>query len=331
MFIDEAKVILRAGNGGDGCLSFLREKYRPNGGPNGGDGGNGGDVILVCDRNVSDLTQYKFVPHASAKNGQPGRGSQCHGANGNHCYLRVPEGTVVINDDTEAIATELLTDQTKVTLLKGGKGGKGNMNFKSSVNQAPRKITLGEPGEFGTFTFVLKTIADIGLVGFPNAGKSSLINLLTNTQQKEAAYPFTTLQPKVGIINYSERYETLTIADIPGLIAGAHENRGLGIKFLRHIERCKMLLFLLDAAGTDGRDPLSDYDALQRELGHYSEELLKKRQIVALNKVDLPEAKEQILKFRKKFQGLFFELSCKEKTGFDPLKESLYQICRAIG
>jgi GTP-binding protein len=327
MFVDEARVILRAGNGGNGCLSFLREKYRPNGGPNGGDGGNGGNVILVCDRNVADLTDYKFTPHASAKNGEPGRGSNCHGASGAPCLLKVPEGTVVINNDTEAVAVELLKSGEEVVLLKGGIGGKGNVNFKSSVNQAPRKFTLGTPGETGEFTFVLKTIADIGLVGFPNAGKSSLINILTNAQQREAPYPFTTLNPKVGVIYYPENYQTLTIADIPGLISGAHENRGLGIKFLKHIERCKVLLLLIDVAGVDERNPIDDYEALLRELECYDRELLKKKRLVVANKLDLPVAEENLKLFKKAIGEEVLAISCAESIGLESLKEKLRLFC----
>lgn len=329
MFVDEAKVVLSAGKGGDGCRSFLREKYRPNGGPNGGDGGDGGDVVLICDPNVSDLVQYQFMPHASAKNGEPGRGSNCHGANGSHCYLKVPEGTAVINNDTGAIATELLREGERVTLLKGGRGGKGNTTFKSSVNQAPQRITLGMPGESGEFTFVLKTIADIGLVGFPNAGKSSLINALTRTQQRAAAYPFTTLHPKVGIIPFPEHYKTLTIADIPGLIPGAHQNRGLGIKFLKHIERCRVLLFLIDIAAEDGQDPFEQYQILQQELQCYSEHLLSKTQLVVLNKIDLPSAAENLQKFQAAFRKKFLTISCTQNMGLETLKEELYAICEA--
>jgi GTP-binding protein len=327
MFVDEAKVILKAGNGGNGCLSFLREKYRPNGGPNGGDGGDGGDVILVCDRNVADLTNYKFVPHATAKNGEPGRGSNCHGANGVSCFLKVPEGTVVINNETDAVAVELLEDGEKVVLLKGGVGGKGNINFKSSVNQAPRKITLGTPGETGEFTFILKTIADIGLVGFPNAGKSSLVNILTNTRQREAPYPFTTLNPKVGVIYYPETYQTLTIADIPGLISGAHENKGLGIKFLKHIERCKMLLFLIDIAGVDERNPVDDYEALLEELAHYDRTLLEKKHLIVANKIDLPSAEEHLKAFKKSIGKEILAISCIQDMGIEMLKENLRTLC----
>ncbi|MDR1303471.1 MAG: Obg family GTPase CgtA [Puniceicoccales bacterium] len=330
MFIDEARVILKAGDGGDGCLSFLREKYRPDGGPNGGDGGRGGDIILLCDRNVTDLTHYRFSPRAHAGDGGSGRGSNCHGADGAPCFLKVPEGTVVVDGETGAIAVELLANGEAVTLLKGGHGGKGNVNFKSSVNQAPRKVTLGAAGEAGEFTFILKTIADIGLVGFPNAGKSSLMNILTNAGKKSAPYPFTTLSPKVGVITYPEHYGRRTIADIPGLIAGAHENRGLGIKFLRHIERCEALLFLLDAAGVDGRDPLSDYATLLRELGHYDGELLKKRRIIAANKIDLSGAEENLGAFRREAGGEILAISCATGVGIEELKENLRIFTRTM-
>jgi GTP-binding protein len=326
MFVDEVRVILRAGDGGNGCLSFLREKYRPNGGPNGGDGGNGGHVILHCDRNVADLTHYKFIPHASAKNGGPGRGSCCHGANGASCFLRVPEGTVVVNNATGVVAIELLRDGQEVVLLKGGTGGKGNVNFKSSTNQAPRKFTLGTPGENGEFTFILKTIAQIGLVGFPNAGKSSLVNTLTHTQQKEAPYPFTTINPKVGVIHYPENDDTLTIADIPGIIQGAHKNRGLGIKFLRHIERCKVLLFLIDGAAMDERDPTEDYYTLLQELGHYDPKLLQKRRLVVANKIDLPVAKKHVDALKKAVNEEVLTISCVQNLGIELLREKLYAL-----
>ena len=330
MFVDEAKVILKAGDGGDGCLSFLREKYRPNGGPNGGDGGDGGSVILCCDRNVSGLVDYKFMPHASAKNGEHGRGSRCHGANGSDCVLKVPEGTVVINNETGAMAVELLKNQDQVVLLKGGKGGKGNYNFKSSVNQAPRKITKGTKGEAGEFTFILKTIADVGLVGFPNAGKSSLVNLLTNTQQKEAPYPFTTLNPKVGVIHFPEKSKILTIADIPGLITDAHKNRGLGIQFLKHIERCKVLLFLLDVAAVDGRDPYQDLLALKNELRQYDEKLLQKKQIIVANKSDMELFDENLKKLEKKLKGSILQISCASKEGISKLKDELLKIVESL-
>ena len=330
MFVDEARVILKAGKGGDGCLSFLREKYRPNGGPNGGDGGNGGSIILICDRNVSDLTNYKFMPHAEAKDGGPGRGSRCHGANGADCFLKVPQGTVVVNNETDAVAVELLEDGEKVVLLKGGIGGKGNYNFKSSVNQAPRKITKGTAGEAGEFTFILKTIADIGLVGFPNAGKSSLINILTNAQQKAAPYPFTTLNPKVGVISFLHEEKTLTIADIPGLIPDAHKNKGLGIQFLKHIERCKTLLFVIDMASTDGRDPFNDLKILREELEQYDPELLNKKQLIVANKLDIDSFDENYKKFSKKLKKEFNQtaicISCETKEGIPELKQQLLKI-----
>lgn len=321
MFFDEVNVSLKAGDGGNGCMSFLREAYRPMGGPNGGNGGLGGSVILVCDNNVADLTDYHYTPHAHAENGQPGRGKDQHGARGKHKQLRVPPGLVVINEETDEVVVELLEHGQEFVLLKGGAGGKGNAEFKSPTNQAPRKFTPGKPGEEGRFRFVLKTIADLGLVGLPNAGKSSLMNQLTNARLRTGAYPFTTLQPTVGIIEYPDTYERRSLADIPGLIAGAHENRGLGHRFLRHIERCRCLLFMVDFAGVDGREPTEDYKTLLEELGCYSPELLEKPRIVIANKIDLPEAAAHRKAFRKAFPKVeVIPLSCETGEGLDALR-----------
>ena len=264
MFYDETKVFLKAGNGGDGCMSFLRQKYMPKGGPNGGNGGKGGDLILLADENVSDLRNYHFKKHWNAKNGDPGRGSDQNGKSGLDCILKVPQGTEVVEIQSGEIICELLEHEQEFKLLEGGKGGRGNATFKSSVNQTPRQFTEGKPGMEGEFLFTLKTIADIGLVGFPNAGKSTLLNVLSNATPKIASYPFTTLVPTVGVIDYPDKFCSLTMADVPGLIEGAAENRGLGHRFLRHVERCKLLLFLLDMASTDDRDPIEDFEHLRR-------------------------------------------------------------------
>ncbi|MFM7742113.1 MAG: GTPase ObgE, partial [Verrucomicrobiota bacterium] len=270
MFIDEAKVVLKSGDGGHGCVSFRREKFIPKGGPDGGNGGKGGDVILVCDRNEGDLQAYRWQPHRRARNGAPGMGRQCAGPDGADLILPVPPGTQVLEEGTHRLVAELTEHGERVVLLAGGKGGLGNMNFKSSVNQAPRRSTPGYPGEKGDYRFVLKTIADIGLVGFPNAGKSTLTNLITAARPKTAPYPFTTLHVNVGVIEYPDRHGRVVMADIPGLIEGAHENRGLGHQFLRHIERCSLLVFLIDMAGSDGRRPSADFKVLERELRLYS-------------------------------------------------------------
>ncbi|MEM9227584.1 MAG: Obg family GTPase CgtA, partial [Verrucomicrobiota bacterium] len=293
------------------------------GGPDGGNGGRGGDIILICDPNTADFTDYKFKPHATAQNGVPGKGSDRDGANGKSLKLRMPPGTVVYDVETGRQVLELVEYDKEYLLLEGGKGGVGNAAFKSSVNQAPRKYTPGKPGGEGTYRLVLKTIADVGLVGFPNAGKSSLIGLLTEAAPKTANYPFTTLQPTVGVVNYSETYERLTLADIPGLIEGAHENRGLGHRFLRHIERCRLLLVLIDMAGTDARDPCEDYRQLMEELRLYDESLMEKPRLIVANKMDEDAARENIGPFRAAVQYPVHELSCLSEEGLPELKAML--------
>lgn len=325
MFVDETRVVLKAGDGGDGCLSFRREKYIPKGGPNGGDGGRGGDVILVCDGNVADLTAYRFQPNWTARNGGPGRGQERHGKNGESVELRVPPGTVVYKDDEEgAFVTELTEHEQTICLLNGGKGGFGNIHFKSSTNQAPRQFTPGKPGEEGRFRLVLKTIADVGLIGFPNAGKSSLLTLVTNAHPKTAPYPFTTLHPCVGILDYPDDFTTLTLADIPGLIEGASENRGLGHRFLKHIERCRVLLILLDMAGTDNRKPEEDYTHLLEEIGLYQRNLLERPRLLVANKLDEPTAEENLTRFQEQHPDLdIIPISILAETGIPELRKAL--------
>lgn len=320
MFIDETKVYLRAGNGGHGCLSFRREKYLPKGGPDGGDGGTGGDVVLVCDENEGDLRRYAFQPHWNAKNGQPGAGRNKHGADGADVVLPVPPGTQVFEAESGLLVAETLEHGERVVLLRGGRGGLGNNQFKTSTNRAPRKTTPGKEGARGDFIFVLKTIADVGLVGFPNAGKSSLTNALTNARPKCAPYPFTTKNPSVGVIEYDDAKRVL-LADIPGLIEGAGENRGLGHRFLKHIERCRLLLFIIDMAGTDGRRPADDYAALLAELEKFNPALLEKPRLVAANKMDCADAAKNLTAFRRKYKQLeILKISCTAGTGLDALK-----------
>tara|TARA_E500000178_G_scaffold315713_1_gene334872 strand:+ start:5791 stop:6879 length:1089 start_codon:yes stop_codon:yes gene_type:complete len=327
MFYDEVKVSLKAGDGGDGCFSFRRAKYEPKGGPDGGNGGRGGSVILVGDTNVADLTDYHFRPILKAKNGETGRGSDQHGARGSNLVIKIPVGTVIIDRETEEVVAEILEHEEEVVLLEGGEGGKGNMQFKSSTNRAPREFTLGKPGRSGEFLFVIKTIADVGLVGFPNAGKSTLLNTLTNAHPKMASYPFTTLFPTVGILEYPELYERVTLADIPGLIEGASENKGLGHRFLKHIERCKVLVIMIDLQGTDNRDPIGDYRILLKELKLYMPKLLKKPMLLAGNKLDEPDAEANLKKLKTKVKKhKVIGTSCLTEDGLEELKSAVYDL-----
>lgn len=328
MFIDEITVSVRAGDGGNGCVSFRREKFEPFGGPNGGDGGRGGDVILEGDHDVNNLNDYRFRPNWRAKDGESGRGADQHGSDGKPAVLRVPPGTVVIDPESGRMVAEVLAHKQTIILAKGGNGGWGNTHFKSSTNRTPRRANPGLPGEQGTFLLVLKTIADLGLVGFPNAGKSSLTNLITRARPKTAPYPFTTLHPQVGIIEYKDRHDRLTMADVPGLIEGAHENRGLGHRFLRHIERCSLLVIMLDMAGTEGRNPADDYRHLLRELELYDPALLDKPRLVVANKMDEEAAAGCLRKFRRLNRVDVLPISCLTEEGIPQLLEELYRRVR---
>jgi GTP-binding protein len=324
MFFDETKVSLKAGNGGDGCMSFLRQKYMPNGGPNGGNGGRGGEVILRADENVSDLRTFHFKKQWKAKNGEPGRGSDQNGKGGDPCILKVPLGTEVRDQISGEIICELMEHEQEILLLEGGKGGRGNATFKSSINQTPRQFTEGKPGMEGEYIFTLKTIADVGLVGFPNAGKSTLLNVLSNATPKIDSYPFTTLVPTVGVIDYPDDFRTITMADVPGLIEGAAENRGLGHRFLRHVERCRLILFLLDLAASDGRSPIDDFLHLQKELHEYDQRLADKDFILVGNKIDEEEAQENLQLFRKRFPEInIFPISAILEEGLGELRAHL--------
>ena len=324
MFIDETSIKARAGDGGRGCSSFRREKYEPWGGPNGGDGGKGGDVVLRGDDDQNNLVDFKFKPHWNGERGEHGQGSDCNGREGRPAILRVPLGTVVRRLDTGEKVVEILADGEEFVLLKGGKGGFGNTRFKSSVTRAPRKIGPGEPGEIGEFRLELKSMADVGLVGFPNAGKSSLTTLITKARPKVAAYPFTTLQPQIGVIEYADEYERIVLADVPGLIAGASENKGLGHRFLKHIERCKLILLIIDLAGTDNRDPRTDYKQLLTELELYDEALLDKPRVIVANKMDEDAAVENLKKFKKRYpKVVIIPISCLSEAGIPKLKKEL--------
>lgn len=331
MFFDETSVKLQAGDGGNGCVSFRREKFLPRGGPDGGDGGRGGDVILEGNENVGDLREFHFKPHAKAEHGRPGQGRQKTGAGGADCVLQVPCGVVILEEASREPVAEVLEHGQRVLLLKGGRGGLGNIHFKSSTHQAPRESTPGTAGETGHFRFVLKSIADVGLVGFPNAGKSSFISLVTQSRPKTASYPFTTLNPNIGVLERDDGYARLRLADIPGLIEGAHANRGLGHRFLRHIERCSVLLLIIDMAAEDGRDPLEDYAQLREELRLYDESLSLKPHLVAANKMDEAVAEENLARFRKRFPEVELRpISCLAEEGIKELKERLFQAIKKV-
>ncbi len=330
MFVDEAHIRLKAGDGGNGIASFRREKYIPFGGPDGGDGGNGGSIYALCDENVGDLERFRYTPFYKAGDGKKGQSRQKTGECGKDVRVHFPPGTVFINPETGDVVCELLSHGQEILLLKGGKGGLGNLHFKSSVNQAPRQHTMGEEGQYGEFDIVLKTISDVGLVGFPNAGKSSLMHIMTMARPKVASYPFTTLHVNVGIIKYPDTYDFVSVADIPGLIEGASENKGLGHKFLRHIERCKTVLFMLDMAGTDNRKPVDDYESLLKELALYNEDLLKKPRLVAANKMDEESAAKNLKAFKKKYPLVdVIPVSCLTNEGLDTLKSAIYNSVKA--
>jgi len=292
MFVDRAKIYVKAGDGGNGVVAFRREKFVPRGGPNGGDGGKGGDVILIVDSNLSTLMDFRYKVHYKAKRGQHGQGSNKIGRSAENMIIKVPPGTIVKDSETGAVLADLVEDGQSFVVAKGGRGGRGNAKFSSSIHRAPDFAEKGEPGEERWVIFELKLLADVGLIGFPNAGKSTLLSRMTAAKPKIADYPFTTLYPNLGIVDtgYGEG-QSFILADIPGLIEGAHEGQGLGHEFLRHVERTRVLIHVLDMTGLE-RDPIEGFNNINKELANYSEKLSDKPQIIAANKVDLPEARD---------------------------------------
>lgn len=285
MFIDQVKIYVKAGDGGNGMVNFRREKYVPHGGPAGGDGGHGGSVVIKVSANVNTLLDLRYRRHHKAERGENGGINDMHGRNGADHEIIVPAGTVVFDDDTGVPLADLTTSGQSVVIAKGGRGGRGNARFATAVQQAPTFAEQGEPGEEKWLRLELKLLADVGLVGFPNAGKSTLLAQVSAARPKIADYPFTTLTPNLGVVQIDDH--SFVMADIPGLIEGAHQGQGLGHEFLRHIERTRVLLHLIDSAGCDGRDPLQDYQAINRELELYTPELAERPQLVVLNKLDL--------------------------------------------
>ncbi len=298
MFVDRAEIHVKAGKGGDGCVSFLREKYRPKGGPDGGDGGNGGSVILRATGKVATLLDVARRKHYRAENGQPGRGKRQTGKSGADLTIEVPLGTLVHDVESGRLVADLTREGEEIALARGGRGGKGNAAFATATNQTPREHTPGEPGEEGRFLLELKLIADVGLVGLPNAGKSTLLSRISAARPKIAAYPFTTLEPVPGIVSLGD-FRSCVVADIPGLIAGAHRGIGLGTEFLRHIERTRLIVHLVDCAPLAGPRPPEAYRQVREELALYGGgALAEKPEIVAANKLDLPAAAAGLAELR---------------------------------
>ena len=328
MFCDKIKIHVKAGDGGDGCASFRREKYVEHGGPDGGDGGKGGDVVLVGDRDTNNLNALFFRHNWHAKDGGRGRGKQMSGKYGTDCEIKIPLGTQVKLLPEGTLAADVTEHGQRVIIAAGGRGGAGNVHFKSSVNQAPRKYTEGKPGEEFDLELELKLLADIGIVGFPNSGKSTLISKISHAQPKIASYPFTTLHPNIGTVVFEDLSKIL-IADVPGLIKGASKGAGLGHEFLRHIERCKLLLVLLDMAGIDGRQPWDDHRQLLKELELHNPAILKKERLVVANKMDVPASKRKLAAFKKKCLVRVLSISALTGEGLDTLKSRLQHATRS--
>ena len=290
-FIDESRIFVKAGNGGNGCCSFRREKFIPKGGPDGGDGGNGGDVIIEASPHYHTLLDQRYHPHYKAQRGQHGKGKNCTGRSGEDLVIHVPVGTQVRDFESGEVVADLVQAGQRMVAARGGRGGRGNARFVTSTRQAPKNCEPGTEGEERSFKLVLKLLADVGLVGFPNAGKSTLISKISSARPKIADYPFTTLVPNLGMVRH--KGADFVVADIPGIIEGAHEGVGLGLRFLRHIERTRILLYLVDLSPDSGRDASRELQVLMRELREYSPELLERKQIVVFNKCDLPGAEER--------------------------------------
>ncbi|NPA32868.1 MAG: GTPase ObgE [Aquificae bacterium] len=326
-FVDKAKIYVRAGKGGDGAVAFLREKFRPRGGPAGGDGGKGGDVILVATSSKHTLLDFKYKTHYVAKNGEPGKGKKMHGRKGEDLIIYVPVGTVVKDAVTGEVICDLTREGQRCVVARGGRGGRGNARFATPTNQAPTYAEKGEPGEERWLILELKTIADVGLVGFPNVGKSTLLSKLTRANPKIANYPFTTLSPNLGVMELDET-RRLVIADIPGLIEDAHKGAGLGHEFLRHVERTKLLAHVLDLSDFREREPVEAFNALNKELRLYSEELARKPQIIVGNKIDSLSDRSLLQELKEYFRKLgyeFYPVSALTGEGLKELKEALWR------
>ncbi|MDI9496329.1 MAG: GTPase ObgE [Bacillota bacterium] len=326
MFVDTAKITVKAGKGGNGSVAFRREKYIPMGGPAGGDGGDGGSVIIIADEGLRTLMDFRYKRHYHAENGEDGRGKNQYGADGKDLYLKVPVGTLIKDVETGIVLADLKTRGQEYIAARGGRGGKGNVKFKSSIRRTPRFAQPGTKGEEREIVLELKLIADVGLVGFPNVGKSTILASVTSAKPKIANYHFTTLKPNLGVVSIGEGH-SYVLADIPGLIEGASKGAGLGLDFLRHVERTRLLLHVLDASGQEGRDPVEDFYKINDELKQYSDKLNTKEQIIVLNKMDIPEAIDNAERIKKEFSDKYEIITVSAATGqgLDFLKKRAYE------
>ena len=333
MFVDEVEIHVRAGDGGRGCVSFRREKYVPRGGPNGGDGGRGGSVILEADEGLGTLLDFRYKRHYTAQRGGHGEGSDRHGASGDDLVLRVPVGTTIHEPHAGVLLGDLTANGERLEVARGGRGGRGNARFATSTNRAPRRADPGEAGEERTLRLELRLLADVGVVGFPNAGKSTLVSRLSAARPKIADYPFTTLVPTLGLVRLDEE-QSFVIADVPGLIPGASEGKGLGLRFLRHLERTRLLVHLLDLDPATGRDPVEDWKTIQAELREYSPELAARPQLIAANKIDLdgaaPRLKRVVAMARRRRLPVF-PLAARTGQGLAELRAALGAALQTAG
>ncbi|MFQ6036268.1 MAG: GTPase ObgE [Sedimentisphaerales bacterium] len=328
MFIDEAQIWVKAGDGGNGCISFRREKYIPRGGPDGGDGGRGGNVYFQAIENLDTLMDFTGKHHWRAKNGQPGSGGNKHGANGQDLIINVPPGTLIYDADLNLLLKDLNEVGLKVCICRGGRGGKGNKAFATPTNQAPKYAEPGKKGQQRNIRLELKLIADVGLVGMPNAGKSTLISRCSAAKPKIADYPFTTTEPVLGIVELSD-FRRFVMADIPGLIEDAHKGAGLGHEFLKHIERTRIIVHILDIMPADGSEPANNYKVIRNELGRYSRTLAKKQEVIVANKVDLDPDGKIVKDLRRKLRKEIYPISAVAGNGVKDLCEILWQKVRS--
>ncbi|MEG6614868.1 GTPase ObgE [Peptococcaceae bacterium 1198_IL3148] len=331
MFYDKAKINVKAGDGGSGCVAMRREKYVPEGGPWGGDGGRGGSIYLVADEGLNTLVDFRYKRHFKGERGQHGMGKGMHGHSGEDLVLRVPVGTIVRNAETGAFIADINKPGQRVMVAKGGRGGRGNMRFATAQNKAPTIAEKGEPGEELWISLELKLIADVGLVGFPNAGKSTIISSVSAAKPKIADYPFTTIVPNLGVVRVADG-DSFVMADIPGLIEGAHTGIGLGHEFLRHVERNRVLIHVIDTAGTEGRDPVEDFYVINQELEKYNQRLASRPMVIAANKMDIPEAQQNLERLKAELGAKYeiFPVSAVTGQGLDELLLRVAQMLTEI-